>query len=105
MLHRGTDFRKELLSALRSRLPELASQDTISVGERSLNQEEVLLIHFVYGIDPLDPKLWQWQLTEEDATHRIRPDVPQSIKDRLRSQGAGAILKRATSIRCGLRPS
>lgn len=85
----GRISEKELLSALRSRLPELASQDSISAGERSLNQEEVLLIHFVYGIDPLDPKLWQWQLTEEDATHRIRPDVPQSIKDRLRSQGAG----------------
>ena len=67
---------KELLSALRSRVPELASQDSVRAGERSLHPEEILLVHFVYGIDPLDPKLLQWQLTEEDATHRIRPDVP-----------------------------
>ncbi len=85
----GRISEKELVSALRSRVPELASQDSIRAGERSLNQEEVLLIHFVYGIDPLDPKLLQWQLTEEDATHRIRPDVPQPIKDRLRSQAQG----------------
>jgi len=85
----GRISEKELLSALRSREPELASQDSVRVGERSLHPEEILLVHFVYGIDPLDPKLLPWQLTEEDATHRIRPDVPQSIKDRLRSHAAG----------------
>lgn len=85
----GRISEKELLSALRSRVPELASQDSVRAGERSLHPEEILLIHFVYGIDPLDPKLLPWQLTEEDATHRIRPDVPQSIKDRLRSHAAG----------------
>jgi uncharacterized protein len=85
----GRISEKELLSALRSRVPELASQDTVRAGERSLHLEEILLVHFVYGIDPLDPKLLPWQLTEEDATHRIRPDVPQSIKDRLRSHAAG----------------
>jgi hypothetical protein len=85
----GRISEKELLSALRSRVAKLASQDRVRAGERSLHPEEVLLVHFVYGIDPLDPKLLQWQLTEEDATHRIRPDVPQSIKDRLRSRAAG----------------
>ncbi|RPH78435.1 MAG: DUF2309 family protein, partial [Nitrospiraceae bacterium] len=85
----GRISEKELLSALRSRVPELASQDRVRAGERSLHPEEILLFHFVYGIDPLDPKLLQWQLTEEDATHRIRPDVPQPIKDRLRSHAAG----------------
>jgi uncharacterized protein len=85
----GRISKKELLSALRSRVPELASQDRVRTGERSLHPEEILLVHLVHGIDPLDPKLWPWQLTEEDATHRIRPDVPQSIKDRLRSHGAG----------------
>lgn len=85
----GRISEKELLSALRSRVPELASQDSVRAGERSLHPEEILLFHVVYGIDPLDPKLWQWQLTEEDAIHRIRPDVPQSIKDRLRSHAAG----------------
>ena len=85
----GRISEKELLSALRSREPELASQDTVRAGERSLHPEEILLFHFVYGIDPLDPKLLQWQLTEENATHRIRPDVPQPIKDRLRSRAAG----------------
>ncbi|MBX3304615.1 MAG: DUF2309 domain-containing protein [Nitrospira sp.] len=85
----GRISEKELLNVLRSRLPELASQDSVRAGERSLRQEEVLLIHFVYGIDPLDPKLLPWQLTEEDATHRIRSDVPQPIKERLRSHGAG----------------
>jgi uncharacterized protein YbcC (UPF0753/DUF2309 family) len=85
----GRISEKELSSALRSREPELASQDSVRAGERSLHPEEILLFHFVYGIDPLDPKLFQWQLTEEDVTHRIRPDVPQSIKDRLRSHAAG----------------
>ena len=85
----GRISEKELLSALRSRVPELASQDRVRAGERSLHPEEILLFHFVYGIDPLDPKLLPWQLTEEDATHRIRPDVPQPIKDRLRSHAAG----------------
>ena len=85
----GRISEKELLSALRSREPELVSQDRVRAGERSLHPEEILLFHFVYGIDPLDPKLWQWQLTEEHAIHRIRPDVPQSIKDRLRSHAAG----------------
>ncbi|NOU10087.1 MAG: DUF2309 domain-containing protein [Nitrospira sp.] len=85
----GRISEKELLTALRSRVPELASQDRVRAGERSLHPEEVLLVHLVHGIDPLDPKLWPWQLTEEDATHRIRPDVPQSIKDRLRSHAAG----------------
>ncbi|MBI5316389.1 MAG: DUF2309 domain-containing protein [Nitrospirae bacterium] len=85
----GRISEQELLSALRSREPELASQDGVRAGERSLHPEEILLVHCVYGIDPLDPKLLQWQLTEEDATHRIRPDVPQSIKDRLRSHAAG----------------
>ena len=85
----GRISEKELLSALRSREPELASQDTVRAGERSLHPEEILLFHFVYGIDPLDPKLLPWQLTEENATHRIRPDVPQPIKDRLRSRAAG----------------
>jgi uncharacterized protein YbcC (UPF0753/DUF2309 family) len=85
----GRISEKELLSALRSRELKLASQDCVRAGERSLHPEEILLFHCVYGIDPLDPKLLQWQLTEEDATHRIRPDVPQSIKDRLRSRAAG----------------
>ena len=85
----GRISEKELLSALRSRVPELAAQDTVRAGERSLHPEEILLVHFVHGIDPLDPKLWSWQLSEEDATHRIRPDVPQAIKDRLRSHGPG----------------
>lgn len=85
----GRISEKELLSALRARVPELASQDKVRVGERSLHPEEILLVHLVHGIDPLDPKLWPWQLTEEDATHRIRPDVPPSIKDRLKSHAAG----------------
>ena len=85
----GRISEKELLSALRSREPELASQDPVRAGERSLHHQAILLVHFLYGIDPLDPKLWQWQLAEEDATHRIRPDVPQPIKDRLRSHAAG----------------
>lgn len=85
----GRISEQELLSALRSRESALASQNSVRAGERSLHLEEILLVHFVYGIDPLDPKLLQWQLTEEDATHRIRPDVPQSIKDRLRSHAAG----------------
>ena len=85
----GRISEKELLSALRSREPELASQDTVRAGKRSLHPEEILLCHFVYGIDPLDPKLLQWQLAEENAAHRIRPDVPQSIKDRLRVHTAG----------------
>ncbi len=85
----GRISEQELLSAIRSRVPELASLDRVRAGERSLHLEEILLVHFVYGIDPLDPKLLPWQLTEEDATHRIRPDVPQPIKDRLRSHAAG----------------
>lgn len=85
----GRISEKELLNALRSRVPELAWQDSVRAGERSLGMDEILLVHFVYGIDPLDPKLLPWQLVEEDATHRIRPDVPQSIKDRLRSHAAG----------------
>ena len=80
----GRISENELLSALRSREPALASQDVVRAGERSLHPEEILLLHFVYGIDPLDPKLLPWKLGEEDATHRIRPDVPQSIKNRLR---------------------
>lgn len=84
----GRISEKELLSALRSREPKLVSQDSVCAGERSFRPEEVLLIHFVYGIDPLDPKLLQWQLAEEDATHRIRPDIPRPIKDRLRSYAA-----------------
>ena len=85
----GRISEKELLSALRLRQPELMSQDSVRAGERSLRPEEILLLHFVYGIDSLDPKLWQWQLTEEDATHCIRPDVPRTIKDRLKSHAAG----------------
>ena len=87
----GRISEKELLSALRSREPELASQDSIRVGERDLHPEEILLLHFVYGLDSLDPKLLQWQLTEENATHSIRPDIPQSIKDRLRSNAAESV--------------
>ncbi len=83
----GRISEKELLSALRSREPALASQDIVRAGKRSLHPEEILLFHFAYGIDPLDPKLLPWKLAEEDATHRIRPDVPESIKIRLRQVG------------------
>jgi uncharacterized protein len=80
----GRISEKELLSALRSREPALASQDIVRAGKRSLHPEEMLLFHFVYGIDPLEPELLPWKLAEEDATRRIRPDVPESIKIRLR---------------------
>ena len=83
----GRISERELLGALRSREPALASQDIVRAGKRSLHPEEMLLFHFVYGIDPLDPDLLSWKLAEEDATHRIRPDVPESIKIRLRQVG------------------
>jgi len=85
----GRISEKELLSALRLRQPELMSQDSIRAGEKSLRPEDVLLTHFVYGIDPLDPKLLPWQLAEEDASHRTRPDVPRPIKERLKTHAAG----------------
>ncbi len=85
----GRISEKELLNVLRLRQPELMSQDAIRAGEKSIRPEEVLLIHCVYGIDPLDPKLLQWQLAEEDASHRTRPDVPRAIKERLKSHAAG----------------
>ena len=84
----GRISEKELLSALRSREPGLASHDIVRAVKRSLDAEEILLIHFVYGIDPLDPKLLQWKLAEEDATRLIRSDVPEPIKVRLREVGS-----------------
>ncbi|MBQ28085.1 MAG: hypothetical protein CMH81_08130 [Nitrospiraceae bacterium] len=79
----GRISEKELLDALRSREPTLATQDSIRVGKQSFHPETILLPHFVYGIDSLNPKLLQWQLTEGNASRRIRPDVPQTIKDQL----------------------
>ena len=98
----GRISESELLSALRSREPALASQDIVRAGKRSLHPEEILLFHFAYGIDPLDPELLSWKLAEEDATHRIRPDVPESIKIRLGQ--VGAMPRRSTSVRCGPGP-
>ena len=84
----GRISRSELLDALRAREPWLASLDGIRMSDRSIHPEEIIFLHLVHGLDPLDPKLLPWRLSQEDATHRIRPDVPASLRQRLRARAA-----------------
>ncbi len=76
----GRISKRDLLTAIRKLAPATVSSGTIRAGLRTIDPEQILLLHLVHGVQPLDPRSLQWKLTHEQASHRIRPDVPESIR-------------------------
>ena len=45
-------------------------------GERTIHSHDVLLVHLLHGIEPLDPAHLSWQVHRAQATKRFREDLP-----------------------------
>ena len=75
---RITDY--DVKQALVSYRPTIDSE-TFAVGDdRIIDSYDVLRLHLLHGIDPLDPAHLSWQVHHEQAAKRLRRDLPLSIR-------------------------
>ena len=58
-------------------------QNVISTGSRTIERSEVLLLHVMYGFEPIDPELLSWNARNTDVTSRFRTDVPPDTQTRI----------------------
>ena len=73
------DVKDALVSYRSNERPE-----TFVVGDdRTIDSHEVLRLHLLHGIDPLDPAHLSWQVRHEQATKRFRADLPDSTRTSL----------------------
>ncbi len=73
------DVRIALASYRSNKYPE-----TFMVGDdRIIDSYDVLRLHLLHGIDPLDPAHLSWQVHHEQATKRLRRDLPLSTRTTL----------------------
>ncbi|MBM4126857.1 MAG: DUF2309 domain-containing protein, partial [Nitrospira sp.] len=78
----------EALTAWRSN----ETDDSVGVGEeRVVHVQEVLRLHLLYGIDPIDPAHLSWQAHGEHATSRLRPDLPPDTKTALLTKASSEL--------------
>ena len=70
------DVRETLVSHRSNKSPE-----TFVVGDdRTFDSHDVLRLHLLHGIDPLDPAHLSWQVHREQATKRFRKDLPDETR-------------------------
>ena len=55
----------------------------VMVGSREIAAAEVWRLHVVYGFEPLEPALLEWELGGEGATKRFRQDLPDESAQRI----------------------
>ncbi len=55
--------------------------ETFMLGDdRTVTSQDVLRIHLLYGIEPLDPAHLPWQVYQERARNRFRKDLPKAAR-------------------------
>lgn len=70
------DVKDALVSYRSNKAPE-----TFLVGDdRTIDSHDVLRLHLLHGIDPLDPAHLSWQIHREQATKRFRGDLPDETR-------------------------
>ena len=62
--------------ALRRVGPERDDAASRNVGPRRIAAVEVQRLHFLFGVDPIEPALLPWQFSGEGALERFRDDLP-----------------------------
>ncbi len=88
----------DLRQALRAFDPALRSLSSIRVQHRTIEAEQILMLHLVHGIDPLPPQSMSWIIGHERATRRLRPDIPESTSRHLLSQAVERIRNAQESV-------
>lgn len=55
------------------------TDESIELGSRTITASEVQLIHFLHGINALEPALFNWQFNNEGALSRHRPGADTNV--------------------------
>lgn len=71
----GRITQADLVQALETQAPHLASRPPIEVRGRRVEAREVCLAQLLYGIDPLPHGSLRWQVGRAKGTRRFRPDL------------------------------
>jgi uncharacterized protein YbcC (UPF0753/DUF2309 family) len=70
----------DVQEALASHLSNKAPETFVVGGDRTIDSHEVLRLHLLHGIDPLNPAHLSWQVHHEQATKRFREDLPAATR-------------------------
>ncbi|MGH7256732.1 MAG: putative inorganic carbon transporter subunit DabA, partial [Nitrospirales bacterium] len=82
-VRQGRMTKDDVAEALRRVGPYTGAKATIRIGGKAIRPEDVLLVHMLHGIEPLDPVLLNWHLDHGRATTRFRSDVPPDARQRI----------------------
>ena len=92
-LHRaGRISERSIDRALARIAPE--SGESVSLASRTLSAAEVRRAHLLHGIDPLEPALFDWEVTSREALSRPRADAPENVDVGALWQAALSVLDR-----------
>ena len=84
------------LEAVKAGRPEAGQAKVIgTIGVNTVNDTDIRRLHLLHGVNPIDPSMLRFLISERDATRRLIDDVPPEAK----SQGLG---KAAHELNAGL---
>jgi len=63
--------------------PRPERHDSLQKGKRQVTAQDVWQVHLLFGLEPLDPSLFEWAWTEDGASKRFRPDLPEETRKRI----------------------
>jgi uncharacterized protein YbcC (UPF0753/DUF2309 family) len=86
LYHQGRITDQDLTDALNFYQSDHEPEPVAIEPDRVICIQDVLRQHLVYGIEPLDPAHLPWKIDHEQATQRLRPDLPRTTKDALLAQ-------------------
>lgn len=74
---------QDVQEALASHRSNKAPETFVVRDDRTIDSHDVLRLHLLHGIDPLDPAHLSWQVHREQATKRFREDLPDATRTSL----------------------
>jgi uncharacterized protein len=95
LYHHGRITDLDLAEALAAWQPNDATQSVIVGDERVIRIQDVLRLHILHGIEALDSAHLSWQIHHEQATRRLRSDLPPETKSSI-------LTKASTELRLSL---
>lgn len=80
LYHRGRITDQDLTEALGAQR-SFDAAESLTVGwERVISTQDVVRLHLLHGIEALNPSHLSWQVHHEQATRRLRSDLPPETK-------------------------
>ncbi len=80
---RGRIGQDDLELAIKEFGPPTILESSLPVGPRRIRADEVLLLHLIHDIDPIDAQGFSWKIRNEEALTRFQQDLPAVARRQL----------------------